>query len=182
MKITVSGMIGAGKSTVSDYLADKFHYIRYSSGGIMRKMASDRNMTLLDLSKIAERDSSIDREIDRIQTEIGKNEDNFVIDGRMSWYCIPNSLKIYLDVSAEEAARRIFNDKNAIRKIEKYSSVEELTQQILERKKSEIKRYSKYNIDIHDKTNYDVYLNTTNMEIKEVTDYLTEVIQRYIPY
>ncbi|NCN22588.1 hypothetical protein GW934_03820, partial [Candidatus Falkowbacteria bacterium] len=47
-------------------------------------------------------------EVDEYQKKLGETEDNFIIEGRTSWYFIPNSLKIYLDVSLEEGAKRIF--------------------------------------------------------------------------
>ncbi len=111
MIITISGMIGSGKSTVADELARIFKYKRYSSGDFMRQLAQKKNMSLIELSRIAEKDPEIDREIDKRQIELGQKEDNFVIDGRLAWHFIPKSVKIYLDVSNEEAAKRIYKDK-----------------------------------------------------------------------
>jgi len=81
----------------------------------MRKLAQERNMSLIELSRIAEKDSEIDKEIDKRQAQLGQNLDNFVIDGRLAWYFIPKSIKIYLDVSEKEAARRIHKDKKETR-------------------------------------------------------------------
>ena len=97
MIITVGGKAGAGKSTAAKNIAKKFGLKHYSSGDFMRQLAKERNITLLELSKLAEKDGSIDTEIDNRQIELGKKEDNFVIDGRLSAYFIPNSIKIFLD-------------------------------------------------------------------------------------
>lgn len=179
MKITISGMIGSGKTTIGDELVKRLGYNRYSSGGFMREMADKEGITLLELSKRAEIDFSIDKKIDDRQIKLGETEDNFIIDGRLSWKFIPDSVKIYLDVSNEEAARRIFNDTKEIRRKEKFSSLEELIQQIKKRRACEIKRYKKYyNVNIHDKKNYDLYLNTTNMTIEEEVVFLIKEIEK----
>ena len=43
MKITISGPIGSGKSTVSKILAAKLGYKHYSIGGFMRDIAKKRS-------------------------------------------------------------------------------------------------------------------------------------------
>lgn len=180
MIIAISGMIGSGKSTIADEVAKKLKYKRYSSGDFMRKMAEERGITLAELSKEAEVNPEIDKEIDRRQIELGKTEDNFVIDGRLSWYFIPHSLKIYLDVSDEEAAKRISKDKKETRKTEKFSSIKELERGIQKRKDSEIKRYKKYyNINIDDKKNYDIYIDTTGMAIEDEINSLMKKIKKF---
>jgi len=77
----------------------------------MGEVAVNKNITLLELSKKAETDKSIDDEIDQKQINLGKNRDNFVIDSRLGFHFIPNSIKIFLDVKLKEGARRIFNHK-----------------------------------------------------------------------
>jgi CMP/dCMP kinase len=180
MKITISGMIGSGKSVIADELAKRLGYKRYSSGEFMRNMAEEKGITLLELSKLAETDSSIDKKIDERQILLGKTENNFVIDGRLSWKFIPDSVKIYLNVSDEEATRRIFHDVKEMRKKEKFSSLDELVQQIKKRRACEIKRYGEYyGVNIHNKKNYDIYLDTTGMKIEEEIDYLMDEIKKF---
>ena len=43
MKITVSGVVGAGKTTVSKILAKKLNLKRVYIGGLMREMALERD-------------------------------------------------------------------------------------------------------------------------------------------
>lgn len=178
MKITISGMIGAGKSTVAKELAKKLNYQHFSSGDFMRQLAKERGITLDEISKIAETNKSIDEEIDKRQVKFGKEKNNFVIDGRISWYFIPDSVKIYLDVSEEEAANRIWKDKHENRKNEGFNTKEELIKKIKERKASESKRYIKYyNIDHHNKKNYDIVIDTNNKPIQKVVEELLEKIK-----
>ena len=176
MKIAIAGMLGAGKSTVAKELAKKLNYQHFSSGDFMRQLAKERGITLDETSKIAERDKSIDEEIDKRQVKFGKEKDNFVIDGRLSWHFIPDSIKIYLDVSEEEAANRIWGDKQENRKNEGFKTKEELIKKIKERKASESKRYlSYYGIDHHNKKNYDFIIDTNNKPISKV---ISEILSK----
>ena len=99
MIITISGALGSGKSTVAKILVQKFNLKHYSTGDFMREIAVKRGITLLELSKLAETDKSIDEELDERQIKLGEEEDNFIIDARLGWHFIPNSIKIFLDVT-----------------------------------------------------------------------------------
>jgi len=170
MKITISGALGSGKSTIAKLLAKKLNLKHYSTGDFMRKLAAERNLTILELNNIAVKEDWVDKELDERQIKFGIEEDNFVIDGRLSWHFIKDSIKIYLDVSDEVAAKRIWLDlKN--RETESPKSIEKLMEEIKERKQKEIERYlKKYNINHHDKSNYDLVIDTTSIPIEKVIE------------
>jgi CMP/dCMP kinase len=173
MIISFSGAMGSGKSTIAPMLAEKLGWHHYYMGGILREIAKQRNLTLIELTEQAKTDPTIDQEVDKYQKQLGKESDNFVIQGRTSWYLIPHSLKIFLDVSEEESARRIFADlkSNTIRHNEDFN-ITDLKKMIIslrKRKASEVERYEKYyGIDVYDKKNYDFVLDTTSLSIDEV--------------
>ena len=174
MIITISGIAGSGKSTVAKLLAKKLNYKHYSVGDFMREIAKERKLTLLELSKEAEEDPSIDKELDKKQIELGKKEDNFVIDSRLGFHFIPNSKKIFLEVQLNEAAKRILKEK---RKHEQYKDINESIKKIKTRISSEDKRYNEYyKIDYHDKSNYDLVIDTTNAEPEEVVSKIIKTI------
>ena len=104
--------------------------------------------------------------------ELGKKEDNFVIEGRTSWYFIPQSIKIYLDVSLEEGARRIFNNlqlNNDRNEGNNLNTLDDVLASNKQRYESDHLRYQKYyNIDVYDPKNYDFYLDTTNIKPEAV--------------
>ncbi len=174
MIISISGAAGSGKSTIAKMLAEKFGWPRYYIGGLRRQKAKEKGMTLAEYNKMGETDPSTDFEVDEYQKELGEKEDNFIIEGRTSWYFIPNSFKIYFDVDEKEGARRIFQDmKNSQKRNEGkgLKSVEDVLRSARERKRSDIKRYKKYyNIDVYDKKNYDYVLDTTDLTPEEVFD------------
>ena len=174
MIITISGIAGSGKSTVAKLLAKKLNYKHYSIGDFMRELAKERNTTLLELSKQAEKDQSIDKELDKKQTELGKTQDNFVIDSRLGFHFIKNSKKIFLEVQLNEAAKRILKEK---RQHEQYKDIQESIEKIKTRISSEDKRYrGYYNIDYHNKNNYDLVIDTTNIKPEEVVEKIIKTI------
>ena len=175
MIITIGGTLGSGKSTVAKLLSKKINYRHYSSGDFMRGLAEERKISLLELSKIAEKDKSIDLEIDERQIQLGRKEDNFVIDGRLSFHFIPDSIKIFLDASFEERAKRILADK--IRK-EHNVDLESTKAKMKTREESEKKRYKEYyNIDINDQNHYDLIIDTSNLTPEEVVNKILEFIK-----
>jgi len=176
MIITISGIAGSGKSTVAKLLAKKLNYKHYSVGDFMREIAKQRNLTLLELSKQAETDKSIDKELDEKQIELGKKEDNFVIDARLGFHFIKSSIKVFLEVDLNEAANRILKEK---RQHEQYKDVIDSINKIKTRINSEDKRYrGYYNIDYHDKTNYDIVIDTTNIKPDEIVNKILKIINQ----
>ena len=182
MIITFSGAAGSGKSTIAQELADYLKWPRYYMGGLRREAAKNRGLTLAEYNELGEKDPKTDMEVDEYQKKLGETEDNFIIEGRTSWYFIPNSLKIYLDVSLEEGAKRIFlslkakNERNEASGLE---SLDDVKASIIKRLESDRKRYQQYyNIDVNDLSHYDYYLDTTKMSKKEVIQAVFELVER----
>jgi len=172
MIISFSGALGSGKSTIAQKLAEKLNWPRYYIGGLRREVAAKKGLTLEEYNKLGESDPSTDKEVDIYQEELGKKEDNFVIEGRTSWYFIPQSIKIYLDVSLEEGARRIFNNlqlNNDRNEGNNLNTLDDVLASNKQRYESDHLRYQKYyNIDVYDPKNYDFYLDTTNIKPEAV--------------
>ena len=160
MIITISGDIGAGKSTVARLVAKKLKYKHYSVGDFMRKIAKRHNLSLLKVSELAETDHKIDEELDAMQIELGKRKDKFVLDSRLGFHFIPKSFKVFLAVSVEEAGRRIFNDKRHGE--HENTTLKTTIANIKQRKASEVHRYEKYyKLNPYDKKHYDLIIITT---------------------
>lgn len=189
MKITLSGTPGSGKSSVAPALAKEFGYKWYYIGGIRRELAKKRGMTLEEYNKLGEEDPSTDKDVDKYQEKIGKMEDNIIMEGRTSFFLIPDSLKVFLDVDFEEGARRIFSDLNDKQKAEKRNETkartfEEVKESLRRRVESDNKRYKKYYgiDDVYDKKHFDVIINTTGLtvekSIKKCIDTIREKIEQ----
>lgn len=177
MRVTISGEAGSGKSVVGKLVAEKLGLKHYSMGDMMKRMAAEKGMTLPEFNKLGEKDESIDKSIDKFQTELGKKEDDFVIDGRLSFLFIPSAIKIFLDADLRTRAMRILNDN---REEEKYSTVDDAMQQLEKRHESDRKRYVEYyGVDCYTKSFYDIVIDTTNLSIEEVADEVIERIKKF---
>jgi predicted cytidylate kinase len=168
MIISIGGHMGSGKSTLAKQLADALGWPRYYMGGLRREAAAKRGLTLAEYNKLGESDPITDLEVDEYQKKLGETEDNFIIEGRTSWYFIPHSLKLYVDVSDEVGAERIFlaGRKGEDKSMNTYDDV---LASIKERKTSDRKRYLEFfSIDTYDLKNYDYVIDTTKMTISEV--------------
>jgi len=175
MIITISGKPGSGKNTIADILAKRLKLKRYSVGDFRRAMAKKRGMTLAEYNKLGEKSICTDKDADDWQTEIGNKENNFIIDGRLSYHFIPNSIKIFLNVSPKEGSKRIMLEN---REEEKMKDKKEAIKMWHERMKSDIKRYKKYyNLDPYDAKQYDLVLDTSKFNIKQVSEKVLDFVK-----
>lgn len=163
VKISLFGLAGTGTSSVGKFLADKRKYIFYSSGNIFREMASERGMDLYKFGKLCEKEPQIDMELDKRIEKFGKTNDDFVIDSRLSWYFIADSIKIKLVCSDEIRIKRV-SERDEI-------TLDEAKKKTIEREISEKTRYynyykiKNYSEDKH----FDLIIDTSNISIEEVS-------------
>lgn len=174
MIITITGSLGSGKSTIGKILADKLNYEYISGGSIFRKIAQEHGEDINEINKEAEVNSKLDYEVDMYLKGLSWR-DNLVIDSRLAWHFIENSIKIYLYTDLETAIDRISkSDRTTEGNIK---NKQELMKNLTERRKSEIKRFKRiYGIDIEDKRNYDLVIDTDKLEPLDVV----ERVARYI--
>jgi len=168
MKVTISGTPGSGKSTTGKKLAKQLDYMYYDMGKIWRDLANKRGITLEALHREAVNDASIDREADQIVEAVGEKQDDFVFVARLAYHFIPDSLKVFLTCTLEEAARRIHAQK---REEEQYATVEITQQKLEERMGSNKQRYAKLHAqNPYDTTQYDIVIDTTHLSKEEVVE------------
>lgn len=176
MIVTISGRAGSGKSTVAKLLSQKLGYAHYSIGDLRRHIAHERGMSLEAYNALGERDRSTDRDPDEYQKRLGREQDNFVIDGRLSFHFIPHSLKVFLDARLEVRAERVFRDE---RKAEHFHSLEDAKRALLERERSDAHRYqSYYGLDCNDHQHYDLVIDTSAIPVEEVVERILAFVRR----
>lgn len=173
MIVTISGRPGSGKSVVATRVAEQLGVSHVSAGDFMREMAEERGMSILELSRSAEEHDSIDREIDDRTSRLAEWGGDFVMDARLGWHFVPQSVKIFLDVRPEVAARRVYG---AGRGSERENVDLETTQRAIEtRTASERDRYlGYYGVDYFDHGHYDLVIDTSDLSIEEVVDRILE--------
>jgi len=182
MIITITGTEGSGKTTLSRALADKLNLPYIYVGGIRRKMAEERGMTLAEFNKLGETDPSTDVDVDnRIVDEVSML-DSAIVEGRTMFHFFPKSLKIFLTAELDEAAQRILNDPSHLRKNEAsdFKNIEDVKKNILARKETDNFRYKKYyNIDAYNPANFDFVLDTTNLTPEETLSKVLEYVENW---
>ena len=176
MRITISGKAGSGKSTVAKLLSEKLNLKHYSIGDLMRAMAKERGISLLEFNRLAEKDRSIDLELDNKLKELGKSKNDFVVDGRLTAFFIPHAdARIFLDAADKTRAQRILKDK---RQQEKSKNLKEAISSIKKREESEKIRYKKYyGTDYFDRKLYNFIIDTTMLNPQQVVDNIIKFVK-----
>lgn len=177
MIITISGRPGSGKSAVAKRVSGVLGMRHVSAGDFMREMAGERGMTILELSRSAEGGDAIDREIDARTVRLAQQHGDFVMDARLGWHFVPQSLKVFLEVRPEVAARRIYHAQRG----EEHENVtlEETLEAIESRTESETKRYRDYyGLDYTDHSHYDLVVDTSDRTIEDVVREIVDFAER----
>ncbi|MFC1728275.1 cytidylate kinase family protein [Nanoarchaeota archaeon] len=176
MIITISGKPGAGKTTCAKILAERLGSKHYSIGDMRGKLAESKGLTIDGLNELD--DPNTHREVDEFQEQVGKKENNFVMDGWLSWLFIPHAVNIFFDVDPDVAAKRIFSTERSADE-PKYKTTEECKKIIEERynitRAQTMKLYD--GADLDNKANFDFVIDTTNLTQEEVLDKITEKLK-----
>jgi len=174
MRITISGPPGSGKTTACMLLSARLGMKCVVFGEFFRKLAKERGMTLAEFGELAEKDPLIDKMIDNMILDVAKQNPDIILESRLAAHMLTNNnipaFRIYLGASPEIRIRRV-----GIRDGETYDEVYRHT---LERQSSEAKRYKMYyDIDIEDKSVYDLIVNTDDLDPDQVVDTILKGIE-----
>ncbi len=180
MIVTIGGIPGSGKTTLSKFLKEELGWNWYYMGSIFRNIANEKGLTLNELHELAKKNPEIDHEIDAYQKKLGEEQDNFIMEGRTSFYFIPHSFKVYLSVDLYVAAKRILDDtKINENRNEQYDSLEHSYRELKRRMELESAQYKReYGFDNHDTSNYDLVIDTTNISPREVEQRVLSEIKK----
>lgn len=162
MKITIFGLGGTGKSSVGKKLAKDLYCAFVSTGNIFREEAKKAGVAVHDYDKMAEIDPSIDQKLDERISQIGKIHENIVLESRLGWYFVPDSLKIKFVCADDERFKRIARRDNM--------SLEDAKRITNLRDNSHLERFKKvygiedYSADEH----FDLIIDTTRTHVSDV--------------
>ena len=112
VNVTVSGHPGSGTSTLVRGLMDRFGWTSLNGGDVFREEAKRRGMSLGDFGELCKNELDVDRSLDELlrQRMQGPDGANIVESRLAGWWAyrleLP-CLRIWLDVSDEERARRV---------------------------------------------------------------------------
>jgi cytidylate kinase len=146
MRITLSGDLGSGKSSVGRRLSELLGIPYISAGQLFREIGQISNLDALATNLAAETNTDIDAAVDGRTRDLDRDVPDFIIDSRMAWHFVTNAVRVFLSVSQDTAIIKL-----------------------RERRESEIKRYKKlYNAHIEDRDNYDLWIITDNVDIDQI--------------
>ena len=166
--ITIGGNPGSGKSTIGRMLAERLGVPFFSMGEMRRQYALDHGWTIGELNERGEKDPNSDRLVDEYQSHLAARHSSFVLDSRLGYHFLPQSIKVYLRVSHENAAKRIYALRRAS---EQWSFVEAGAASLAEREQSDKRRYAMYyGLDPADLTQYDLVIDTNELTMAQVMD------------
>ena len=176
VKITVSGPPGSGTSTLVERLADEYAWSSLNGGDIFRNEAENRGLTVGQFSVLCKNDLEVDRSLDNmLKNEIDNLHGAEIIESRLSgWWAYlmgVNCLRVWVNVSPEECARRIQNREGG-----------EYADQLILSQKRQIddkERYQiLYDIDLDDMSPYSLIIDADNIGADEVLSIVKSKIRK----
>lgn len=180
MHITITGNLGSGKSSIGKILCEKYNFEIYSTGKVQRELASQMNLSTLELNQLMMSDRKYDHMIDDETSRISRahKDKDIVFDSRLAWHFVEHSFKVFVSVSLDVAAKRIMNDQRG--SVEKYSSLEEAKNLLAERAKTESTRYKDiYNLNYMDFSNYNLIIDSTYCSSEIIADIIIKETKEY---
>lgn len=170
MRITISGPIGSGKSTVGKILARLLGYQFFSGGHFFREQARKHGMTIEEFNLYAESHPEIDRKQDEMIVDFIRSHDNVVVEARLAgWMCHKNNIdafKVFLTAPLGTRVSRISRREGNTSDLEGLLRV---------REESEAKRYMEfYSIDYGSTEIYDLVINSDNLSAQRVAEQIHE--------
>lgn len=162
--ITLGGLPGSGKSTVKRILAEKLGYATFSTGDFVRNMAFERNLTLEEFNELVKHDKTLDLLIDERLERIEASEDCYIIDSHLAFHFVPSAFSVFLAISPEQSAERIFKDAHSPTRIKSGDvmlTLEEAYTRTQKRIQNHLERYAKhYGINPYDEAQYKLVIDT----------------------
>jgi CMP/dCMP kinase len=166
MIVTLSGPHGTGKSTYATKLATALRNRHVSAGGLFRKIAKERQLSLEELGELALADPSIDKLVDE-KTLAEAQKGNVVLDGQLAGWVLRGKADLRIYLTAPENVRL-----ERIAKRDKLS-LEEATAQTKAREAVQSERYKRhYGFNVDDRSVYQLVLDTSIGSIEYISKVL----------
>lgn len=182
MIITITGALCSGKSTIARMLELKYGFDRIGTGKIVRDMAKERGLDIVQMQEVLNTDPTIDQQIEARQKQIGidRAKDKLIMEARLAWYVVPHSFKVFVTAPEEELAKRFIADKER-ENDKKANSVEEAMEVLKYRSEQEVERFKKtYGIDITDMSNFDYVAENYGKTPEETADEIYEAYKKFV--
>ena len=162
IKIAISGRSGCGNTTISKMTSDSLglRFINFT----FRTLAKEHGLEMEKILELATADDSWDREVDKRQVALAREEGGCVLGSRLAiWMLDDADLKVYLNASPKTRARRIINREGG-----DFEQVSAFTRY---RDSQDHERYMRiYNIDTNDYSFADLIIETGEISPEQIVE------------
>ncbi len=178
MLITISGTPGSGKTTVARLLAKQLGIAHVYAGDLYRRAAEARGLSLEAFNRLAEKDHSIDRELDARMAEYARRG-GVILEGRLAAFLAlqedTDALKVWLTASDGVRAQRVSQREGGDQR--------EQLRVNDERQRSDARRYLEiYGFDLEDISIYDLILYSDDQSPESLAETIArQARQRFGP-
>jgi predicted cytidylate kinase len=164
--ITISGLPGAGTSTVARLVADALGLDRVDGGSVFRAMAAERGLDVGEFSTVAEGDPEIDLDVDQRLANRAR-QGGVVLESRLAGWIVTNegleSTRVWIDAAEVERSRRVAAREGV--------DTEVALEANRGREASECRRYQiYYGIDLEDRSVYDLVIDSTGTTPESIAE------------
>ncbi len=164
MKITIFGMAGTGTSSTGKLLAERLGYPFVSGGDMGRLTAKELGVSLNELEDLSKKDKKYDLLRDEHLKKFGMENEDAVIEARLGWYSVPDSIKIKLTCPDDVRLKRIADREN--------KDLAQVEAETVHREKAIKERFKEYyNMDFDRDTaddRFDLVLDTSLADLEGI--------------
>ena len=180
MLITISWKAWSGKSSVAKILAEKLGYEYISIWNIKRALAEKMGINIAEFNALGtkpENIQSFDLKYEDYQKSL-PTDGKIILESRLGFFCQPKAFKVFLTVSDQEAAQRIFAQKRTTDQFTDFQKTLEVTNR---RNEEDKQRYENlYGINREDEKNYNFVLDTTGDTIDWSVQKILAAYQKFL--
>ena len=154
-KVTISGQICTGKTTLFKALGKTLGWQTFSTGQFFRDYAAKHD---LDIESAEEQNEEVTKKIDNQVRELLKTKDNIIVEGWLAGimaHSIPKVLKVLLICQNSVRAKRFSNREEIV--------IKEAKDRVKERDTSWLEEINKIyqRTDVFESSHYDLVIDTS---------------------
>ncbi len=171
-RITISGQICTGKTTLFWDLFKALNWPTFSAGHFFRDLARTHHVSL---QKGEEQEANLTKIIDYCMRELLKKEQHVILEGWMAGVMadeIPDVLRILLSCNEDERVKR-FAQREGVNLVKAKQQVQEREENVYSKLKQIYGRD-----DVLDPKNYNLVIDTNNKSADEIVQIVLQQVQK----